>query len=64
MPHDYTGVLLKLPVWPLFETVSIEDTVHNWLKEVAPERARKPGNRDKQTRNEQERICKDLGIGL
>lgn len=37
-------------------------TVHNWLKVVAPDRARKGGRRDPATRAKQEEICKKLSI--
>lgn len=46
------------------ENMYMKDTIHNWLKDVAPERARKPGKRDKETREKQGRICKALGIEL
>jgi len=39
-------------------------TLHNWLKEVAPERAKQPGKRSPGIRSEQDEICKKLGIIL
>lgn len=37
-------------------------TIHNWLKEIAPENVKRGGRRDKTTRLEQDRACKALGI--
>ncbi len=37
-------------------------TLHEWLKEVAPERAKQPGRRNRETRSKQKEICEKLGI--
>lgn len=39
-------------------------TLHGWLKDVAPERAKRPGARDPETRRKQKAACHELGIEI
>lgn len=41
-----------------------QKTLHNWLSEVAPDRAKKAGKRKPETRAKQEAACQKLGIRL
>jgi hypothetical protein len=41
-----------------------QKTLHNWLSEVAPDRAKKAGRRDPTTRARQDAACQKLGIIL
>lgn len=41
-----------------------ETTIHRWLSEVAPENAKKRGKRPKEIREEQNKICEEIGIKM
>ena len=41
-----------------------ETTIHRWLSEIAPKNAKDKGKRSKETREEQKKICKKIGINI
>jgi hypothetical protein len=41
-----------------------ETTIHRWLSEIAPENAKKQGKRSKRIRDQQQKICKEIGIKM
>ena len=55
--------MIKLPAIKIVgKHYAGRNTLRNWLKEVAPKRAKQPGKRSRETLLEQKKICKKLGI--